>query len=221
MSTLQDVIDKIAKLRRLATSTNVNEAAAAAAAADKLMQEHGIAEAQLEASGEKDAEPIAHDPDPLIEWTGRRPGWQRVLAARLAHHYGCSAWGEHDHTIDGRNKHIYRMRLVGRASDIASVRYMYAWLVVEIERLAQQRRGHGRSWLDSFRCGAVDGVTNALYRAKKAVLAETATHAGTSTAITLVENRADLAKAERDRIHPDLRKAIGSGVARALPGGDS
>jgi hypothetical protein len=50
ISPLESVIAKIKALRALATSSNVHEAAAAAAQAEALLQKHRLDEAALEAS---------------------------------------------------------------------------------------------------------------------------------------------------------------------------
>lgn len=181
---IQGVIEKVQKLRKLARSTNEHEAAAAAAAADRLIQEHGLVEAQLQAEGKVEAEPVAEDKDPLTVWRGRAPTWQRQLASGLTRHYDCAAylgWDYRHPTSTGGPG--LRHNLIGRASDVAAVRYMYGWLSVEIERLAQTHKGSGRSWLDSFRRGAVQGVLNKLYQSKKAARDEVEARAKVAEAI--------------------------------------
>lgn len=198
MGTIQEVIEKVQKLRRLATSSNVHEAAAAAAAADKLIQEHGLAEAQLEVDGQTAAE--RPEQETLTSWT-RIVTWERVLAKGLANHYDCTTLVQPDY-VNARSETKYQV--IGRPSDLASVRYMFAWLVVEIERLAQQNRGQGRVWLRSFRHGAVEGVLSAMRESKQA-----ARETATSTALVLVDQRLALAEAERERLHPDMTKTRG------------
>lgn len=157
---IEAVIGKIQKLRRLARSTNLNEAAAAAAAADRLIQEYGLAEAELQAEGKTEKEAPVEDSSPLASWR-RAPTWQRILATRLIRHYDCAgymrwAWAG--------GEQVLQHCVVGRPTDMAAARYMYGWLTVEIERLAQLHRGKGRSYLDSFRRGAVQGVCDKLFR---------------------------------------------------------
>jgi hypothetical protein len=195
---MADVIERVAKLRRLATSSNVHEAAAAAAAADRLMTEHGIAEASLEAAGETPAEPVTEASDPIATWArGRMAHWQHQLAYRLTLHYGCEAWQEHRYAS-------VSLRIVGRPSDVASVRYMYSWLVLEIERLAQLHAGNGRTWLNSFRNGAVSGVIGAMQAEQNEVKAA-ARASGASSALAIVDKRGADAAAALAALHPNLR----------------
>lgn len=84
------VIEKIKKLRALAQSTNAHEAANAAAAAERLLQEHRLSEAELEANdvetvggAEEDAAPV----DTLGEKITR---WKDLLLAALCRGHGCS-----------------------------------------------------------------------------------------------------------------------------------
>jgi hypothetical protein len=208
MATIDEVIEKVRKLRKLAGSDNVNEAAAAAAAADRLIQEHGLAEAQLEAEGQAEGEAPAEDATPGTTWYGQTVTWQLNLISGLARHYGCSSYliTVCNETEAGVYKHGRAYKMIGRPSDVASVRYMYAWLVAEIEGLAQKNTGNGRAWLNSFRIGCVVGVVEAMRAEKRAVI-DQARAAGASAAIVLVENRLAEAKAVRDAKHPDLKSS--------------
>ena len=211
------IIDKIAKLRRLSTSNNVHEAAAAAAAADKLMQEHGIAEAELEAAGEAPKEKPVEEQG--VEWVGRVSQWQLSLAMRLVRHYDCSCYGTNKRAQV--EAHVWRpaeqLHIIGRPSDIANVRYMYAWLVLEIERLAKKNAGNGRAWINSFKHGAVAGVYAAMTEEKQATMV-TAKATATSAAIVLLDNRAIEARQARDAMHPNLRSSGRVGGATSAGG---
>ena len=91
MSTVEEVIAKVQKLCRLATSTNVHEAAAAAAAADRLIQEHDLAEAQLQSEGVTGAEAptdagvIAKDADTALKINPTLPRAYFVRASLKLH----------------------------------------------------------------------------------------------------------------------------------------
>src|SRR2546421_209940 len=114
--TNEAVIEKVRKLRALATSQNAHEAAAAAAAADKLIQEHRLSEAELH----------AHAPGQVV------------------------------------------LRIYGTPSDIEIVRYMYAWLTTEAERLVNHASVKGRTGRNSWFIGFVTGVREQLHAAKQA-----------------------------------------------------
>lgn len=208
---IQHVIAKIAKLRALATSSNLNEAAAAAAAADRLMQEHSIAEAELEAAGEAPKEPVALADDPFAQWSERRvPQWQRKLAWRLIGHYDCIGI---ESNMRGRGGCVEVpaafIRIIGRKSDIDAARYMYAYLTLEIERLAQLNRGNGRHWLDAFRHGAVFGCLEAMQASKSKVIKEA--RSTQSSAMVLIDSRKAEAQVELARLYPKRGKSHGVG----------
>ena len=80
------IIEKINKLLSLAKSSNANEAAAAAAAADKLIAQHRISEAELQAATKVDLPSAIKDANPLYE-TARVTAWKTHLAHFLAAKY--------------------------------------------------------------------------------------------------------------------------------------
>lgn len=213
MSTLSSIIEKIQKLRRLATSSNVNEAAAAAAAADRLIQEHGLEEAQLEADGQTAGEMASLEAEPVASWTGLTPAWQLSLGSLLAHHYDCACFRERN--VYGKSRKVESLRIVGRPSDVATMRYMFAWLTLEIERLAHgSRAAAGASPAEtvairnSFRHGAVHGVIYAMRESKRAARAT-----ATSAAIVLVDSRLAASEAALKHAEPGLVSAAKVGGA--------
>jgi Protein of unknown function (DUF2786) len=220
MGDINSVIEKIKKLRALSRKAGTPaEAEAAAAIADKLLQEYGLAEAQLQASGDKPAETI--DEHTFTTFAARAPTWQRILASGLIRHYDCASyliWLYRSPEGIPFDRPCLSQRIIGRPSDIEAARYMFNWLVVEIERLAQLNAGQGRSWLDSFRRGAVQGVLSKLYESKKAAREEVAAKARvaeainpdvaktTSTGLAIYDRRKEEAKAKLYELHPDIKK---------------
>jgi len=199
---MTNIIDKVQKLLRLSRSSNIHEAAAAAAAADRLIQEHGLQQAQFEADGTEPAEKPAEDTSPLTSWH-RLPTWRKILTSGLVRHYSCAGfltWSL------GQGGYVYKV--VGRPSDVASVRYMLGWLTVEIERLAQLNKGQGKAFLDSFKRGAVNGVMSKLTESKEAQRAQvkvvSAIKPEVSAALAIYDRRKDDAKAELHRLYPDV-----------------
>lgn len=178
-----DVIAKIKKLRALATSDNEHEAAAAAAAAERLLQEHRLSEAELEGdSGPKEQAELSEDP---LDVFGRKAQvWKGVLVFGLGKLHGCYVFQDRVRRRGATEIHLV-YRIVGRPSDVATVRYLYAWLTSEIERLAHQHgKGKGRTWFNSYRRGAVAGVLEAMRGASKAVRAE-----ASATALVRLDER--------------------------------
>lgn len=193
------ILDKIRKLLALsAKSSNANEAAVAAAAAQRLMTEHQIAEAELE-SGDRHEHATLSD-DPLDTFGGRSVVWKEVLSSQLCEMHGCKIWRE---TRWEKGSVVKRMRVVGRPSDVGSVRYLYAWLTSEITRLVERNgRGRGKAYAFSYRAGAVNGCLAAMRVAHREVRA-TATNA----AIVRVDARAEEAAAEQARLIGHLKPA--------------
>lgn len=134
------ILARVKKLLALATSSNPHEAATAAAQAQRLMDEHNLTVAHLDASDD----PIGKEPlDGNVR--GRLSSWRCSLAQRLADHNGAMA------LVSGGE-----IRLAGRASDVAMVRSLYEYLVREIDRLVKRdAHGRGRGYANAFRHGAV------------------------------------------------------------------
>ncbi len=151
--TTTKIIDRIRKLLELSKSSNEHEAAQAAARAADLMLQHQIDQAELEPDVAK-AEPITEEVvDDKNKW---RVQWRLNLVSGLA-----KSLGGHCYFQGGRYS------VIGSKSVIATVRYMYSYLVPEVERLAdlaykqeaeECRRSDvdppsARAWKGSFRVG--------------------------------------------------------------------
>lgn len=190
--TTQDIIDRIRKLRRLATSLNEHEAATAAAIADKLIQKHRLEEAAIEGD-EHDTIPIDEDPE-FFDLGNRVNTWQWYLYTRLISHYdvaGYSSW---------RNGHR-TLHMIGRKDDIEIVKFQCSFFTAEINRLALHvAGGRGRTALHSFRMGAVVGILKALWEAKAAAMAA----ANTNTAMVLVNRKKEADEALNAKF-PNMR----------------
>ena len=77
-----------------------------------------------------------------------------------------------------------------RASDVVIVRYMFAWLTYEIDRLAQSERG--KRARHAFRVGAVSGFMSAMREAQRRTDADRSAESK-SVAIVLAD-RTELSK---------------------------
>ena len=96
---------------------------------------------------------------------------------------------------------MYRLHIVGRPSDTAIVRYLYAWLSLDLARIAtREARGRGASWKRSWLVGAVTGIREQL---TKAAAAERAT-AGTAALVRLDRRGAEAMEALQ-LLYPDRR----------------
>lgn len=125
------IIDRITKLLALSKSSNVHEAATAAARAAELMLQYKLDAADLEiAAGEREA-PEAVTEETLEGDAGRRKAtsWRGALAHVLG-----EAFNAKSYSVWGSNK----IQIIGRPSDIQTVRYLFAYLGNEIERLCDR-----------------------------------------------------------------------------------
>lgn len=217
---LSSIIEKVAKLRALSQSDNVNEAATAAALAEKLIQEHRLSEAELESASSAPHEAPDEDQDPLFVYS-TLPRWKSNLSVRLCRFYGVACYLDPVHKDQelsyGGSVRVatgeQAFKMIGRRSDVEIARYQFAFLILEIERLTQAfhratRRYpgyNGRTALNSFRIGAVVGVTEAMAEAAKKTTA-----VPTSGAMVLA-SRFDEANEAMAKLHPRLRKQSSRG----------
>lgn len=197
---LKSALDKVTKLRALGDrATTQAEREAAYAQAEAIIAKYQIDVAQIEAATQETSEEIGEDGEPLIVCKNR-VSWVGILAARLAKMHGCAC--------------IWRggvaIIIAGRPSDVAVVRYLFAWLHVEIAKLSE--REHGRAAKNAFRLGAVIGACDAMKRAQAIESKAAALIAGQSAAMVLV-SRSEAAMAS-------FGKVRGAGAPATFRGGD-
>jgi len=159
---LGSVISKIQKLLALSKSSSSAEAATAAAIANKMIDEYRISEIDL-AVDSNESDPLIED-DGFIYETGRVIPWKKSLVGVLCHHYGVAHFNDNDYP-NGRL--VSRFKLLGRKSDIAITRYMFAWLLSECQRLADgEAKGKGRIFVASYCQGFVAGIKAQLAKSR-------------------------------------------------------
>lgn len=195
----ESLIERVQKLRALSTSSNLHEAAAAASIAEKLIQEHCLAEAELEIV-QGSQEKAHEDGMPLTDWDQRQTIWQNILLTHLCKAYNCEGlpkWGK-----DGRVGYY----AIGRPSDIATMRYQYTFFTIELTRLAHLlapsylRRGEGKRWHNSFYLGGVSAIGESLRKTKHEVRAQ-----ANSSALAVVDQHAADALALKKEKYPKCR----------------
>jgi len=177
------LLARVQKLLALSTSSNVHEAAAAAAMAQALIEAHHLQDLLDRAARAADDERQVDDGrDAPLEVGRRLRRWKTVLATVLAEHNACVAWTEER----GRETALC---LAGRAADREVVAALYAWLVVRIEWLsATWGAGRDRHWHEAFRIGAAEVIAARL---------ATPTPPPPGAADDAVIDRAGLIKADR------------------------
>ena len=187
----ENIVARVHKLLRLSTSSNANEAAAAAAKAQELIDTHNLSEEmlRLDSAAPEVDEPILDfsDKEALDDSSPiKLIRWKTALGSKIAQLNGCRLW---------RSSGV--LHIVGRPSDVETVRYLYGYLSHEVERLTTVNgRGCGRTWKNNYRLGCVDSINNTLYtQHKQFAEAQRGIVAGNSTALMRVNNA--LAKIER------------------------
>jgi hypothetical protein len=174
----KSVIDKVNKLLALSKSANANEAAVAAAMANRLIDQYRLSQSDL-TQEQEDA--LIEDSDYLYE-TGRIVRWKSSLAYILSKHYGCALFNS-IHLVNGRKASRYK--LIGRQSDVQIVRYMFNWLMLECQRLVKQEAyGKGKVFAQSYCAGFVAGVGNQLKASRQEVMQQ-----ADQNAITKINSR--------------------------------
>lgn len=147
------LLDRVRKLLALATSPNVHEAAAAAAAAQALISRHRL-ESLLAAP--ETAPPFDDGRDDPIDAARRARVWKIVLADALAEANGCVVWT----ALRGDDELLL---VAGHPDDRAAVRALWDALVRRVEWLsATHGPGRPKKWHDAFRVGVVDAIRDQL-----------------------------------------------------------
>jgi hypothetical protein len=160
-SKLQAVIDKIQKLRALAgNNSSLEEANAATAAANRLIDEYRLSESEL-ATNDPTLDPMEED-EGYIYTSGKITPWKAYLIKVLARHYGVAHFNDITKDLFSGRK-VSRYKLVGRKSDMQITNYMYAWLVLTCQQLSdQEAKGRGRIYIASYCSGFVEGIKEQL-----------------------------------------------------------
>lgn len=191
--TRENVLDRIAKLLALSEGAGAtpNEAAVAAATAQRLMEQHQIDRAEL---GDDDEERVSDEHDPLYDGEGKLPSWLGALADVVTRANACRVWIS---TLRARTPKGVRVRnqlmVIGRKSDVQVAHYLFQFARREIERLVEDYRSRGlisgRTQLTNFRSGAVWALRRKLTETQKA-----ARSAASSQAIVRLDERDDEAE---------------------------
>lgn len=182
-------LDQVRKLLELSKhNTNVNEASAAAAQAQRLMSKYAISEAMLDVSPDDDEASEQIEVDTLHKHGSRSlPTWKGSLGVVMAEVNQCKCYRLGN-----------ELRIIGRPSDAATVRYLFSYVAREIDRLTAEEsslRGNpGRTWCNNFRLGAVSEINKRLEAAEsdaRAAMkqeADASDDMGTGAALVRVNN---------------------------------
>jgi hypothetical protein len=170
------------------------------------MFKYQIGEVDLDVGREERAEEAVINEAVHSENKGKRDVWKGCLVNTLARSMGCKAY-----TCSGLLG--FKLQVVGVTSAVQTVAYLFGYLVLEINRLADEAyRAHGggqspRTYRNSFRMGAVSAIANRLAEQTK-VQEEIvrAKRAATPTSTALALYKSDQERTEE--AYTDLRKKL-------------
>lgn len=188
--TVDAVLARVRKLLALAgdSAASEQEAANAAAAAQRLLTRHQIDVAMLDVEGDSSPEFINVDVRP-VDTTKRTVAWRWTLSEGICKLNGCrSYWhGNRDVTTQAVSNEL---RIVGKPSRVTAVRYMYGYLAPEVERLgAAAALGKGRSYGHAWRMGCVNRLIERLNEsARESAKAAKQEALGAGTSLARIES---------------------------------
>ena len=159
------VLERIRKLLALSTSSNKNESATAMSHARKLMEKHGLTDADVDASGDGMMFELS------MGASGFSARWKFVLVAAVAQAHHCDVVG----LRTGKRR---KVRMVGLREDTELAARVFKHLLAEIDGLVRVESNEPpsvllveilmgvprnlRAYLDSFRRGAVTAIIEKL-----------------------------------------------------------
>lgn len=200
--TREEIVEKVKKLLKLSGSSNTNEAASAAAKAQELMDRFEIEIAALQSESPKDTiikENIEEHND--FEQGGRIERWRGFILNALCKTNHCSTY------ILREKYEKTSFRVIGRKTDIQTVRYMYNSLIQVVEDLSFHYRGSGRKFIASYKAGAASAIANKIIISKeqtKAMVYQEASQQGTQ-ALMRVDNAMAILKQKDFEMEEYLR----------------
>lgn len=169
--TFDEAKKKIAKLLRLSTSANQHEAERAASKAAEIMHKYQIEEASL-CDAEEEEKGEEAEIFTFEECKGKkREHWQMSIAAGCALICSCKTYWEMGWT--GRDGTVIppKIKIIGRKSDVDSVRYLFEMVSRQVEEAARrsyyQKGVYGvedkKSWAHAFKLGCATEIRSRLY----------------------------------------------------------
>ncbi len=211
----EKALDKVRKLLRLSQSSNANEAALAAAKAQEIMDRYEI-EAAMLSLDENRPDPINNEPIEDFgkkgDWLGidgyrtARSHWAGRLGLVIAQANGCFVYRA-KRIMNGQQYHCWS--IIGRGSDVETVRVMFGWVSKEVDMLIAQQRGASYQWKASYAAGIVDGINDQLKLAKARVVDQMRAEATSATALVRVNTAIESVKTRQMEAHAWGKKHIG------------
>lgn len=204
--TYEEALKRVTKLLKLANRADANEAAAATKQAQKIMRRYNIEAAAAQLEEQAPDEPVGEHP-PLDVLGPKGSAWKSWLAGALAEANGCRVLLRQRRSATGvRYGRIQTevaeqsITVIGRATDVRTVRYLYQLVSREIDRIAKREcKGLGRTYANNFRIGCVERIKERLDEARAEVRSELYQEATAASDGGLSLVRVDRSLAELDR----------------------
>lgn len=218
----EEALRKAALCLKLAQSSNVNEAALAAAKAQEIIDRYQLDVNALNydsAQAKEDAEPIVDFgwQDPLEAKVSKHTAGTLRLASIVSRQNGCrNILSKH---ADGYSKVI---RIVGRPKDVQTARYVFAMLKNEIEGLIKKccNAGTSKGYKDQFFLGCVDAIQIKFAESRKATISSLrAEHANNPMALVRVNSAIARMEKKTEEVFAFMRSTIpGLRTSRSVGG---
>ena len=186
MTDRENILNKIKNMLELAANAGTeHEAALAASMAHKFMEKHNLCMEEVSEFSVDDTE-IREE---AVHESGRLATWKMNLLHRgVAPVFNCRVL-----ISSGYRKRT--LKLVGTKDDMAVARVTYNYLVHAVERLSKRHaRGCGRSYINSYKLGAVATICSRLKaqaRENREEVQQYATKTGTALAVVKDANLVD------------------------------
>jgi hypothetical protein len=211
---------------KLAESANEHESALAAAKAQQLVDEYKLDVSGINLNADATEGPEENEPiqnfgnDPLESVRNWKSRWSLTLASCIAKLNQCLVYFR-------RGDLRTEICVVGRPSDVNTVRYLYAYLIGQVEKLrVEAARGHSGAYVRAYCLGVVDSVCMRL-RESQAQTFKHAQHAQehnpqalmcVNRALQRIKKRGDEVAAWMER-NMRLKSARATADSRVLTGG--
>ena len=183
---MDKITDKIKKLLRLSENNpSLEEAAAAFAMAQKLASLNGL---NLDSISTDDLDsweaPKLQNVEERLLFKGVRvPQWRSQLAMHIAKANGCGVYLGYS-----MGKRI-GIKLYGQPRDMDTVEYMFKMACREVDRLAANVVGRGKSYITGFRVGAAVEIGKKIRESARQALQEGPTDTVAEGVALVVRNK--------------------------------
>ncbi len=193
----------LACLKLANNNANEHEAALAASKAQKLIDDYklDVSAADYESeTAQQDNEPIAEfgneDPvDSVRNWQAR---WAANLLSAICRQNACRMFSMPAVTSSGDGRKNFG--ILGRASDVATCRYLYSYLKNEVLRLARVNcKGHSGTYERHYCLGVVDTIRMLLHKQREATFAGKRDSVGANPMALIKVNNAIARLDQRDK----------------------